>query len=235
MRFRSTAAACTLALALAACNETTDPGLPTSEVRLLNGGTAAPALDLMVGGQIVAQGIGADHASPFVDAPSGTQTLAIRASGTTTVLGSLSTTLVAGSRYTVMTIGTGSTLTPSVVADTGLARSDRANIRIINLVENPPAAPDSSTPPLLLDVYITAPGASLDGATPRLSMNGNWPSYSTLLYYDPGSWAVRFTTGGTKTVIAETGSIAIGAGQVRAVKLSRTPSGGWTTAVVEEP
>jgi hypothetical protein len=39
---------------------------------------------------------------------------------------------------------------------------------------------------------------------------------------------------GTKTVLAETAAIAIGAGQVLAVKLSRTAGGGWTTAVVAE-
>jgi hypothetical protein len=133
----------------------------------------------------------------------------------------------------VMASGSGSSLMPSIAADTGAVNPDRANIRIINIAV---AATDSSNmPPLLLvDVYITAPGVSLDGVLPRMSLNASAPSYSTLLYYDAGSWTVRFTSGGTKTVLAESGSLAIASGQVRAVKLSRTGSGGWTTSVVTE-
>jgi len=238
MRLRRLAyPACTAFLALGAACSSTDPGgLPTAQVRLLNGSTQSPALDLIVGGQVVAQGVATDQASSFGAAPSGSQTIVLRASDAGNLLSSVSTTLVPGARYTVVASGTGTSLTPSIASDTGAANPDRANIRIINVVDNPPDPADSSSfPPLLLvDVYVTAPGASIDGVAPELSLEASWPRYTTLLYYDPGNWTVRFTTAGTKTVLAETGSIAIGAGQVRAIKLARTGSGGWTTAVVTE-
>jgi hypothetical protein len=162
--------------------------------------------------------------------------IVLRVSDAGNLLAGVSTTLVPGARYTVLASGAGSSVTPSVTLDTGAVNPDRANIRIINVVDNPPDPSDSSSfpPPLLVDVYITAPGASIDGESPRMSLEVSWPRYSTLLHYDPGSWVVRFATAGTKTVLAETGSIAIGAGQVRAVKLGRTGSGDWTTAVVTE-
>ena len=234
MRTRWLAFPAGMLLALvAACSDTTSGGLPTAQVRLLNGATGAPALDLVVGGQVIAQGIATDEASSFGDAPSGSQTIGLRASGSTALLTSVNTTLIPGSRYTVMASGSGSALTPSIAADTGAVNPDRANIRIINIAAA--AADSSNMPPLLLvDVYITSPGASLDGVLPRMSLNASAPSYSTLLYYDAGSWTVRFTSGGTKTVLAESGSIAIASGQVRAVKLSRTGSGGWTASVVTE-
>jgi hypothetical protein len=238
MRLRRLAyPACTAFLALGAACSTTDPGgLPTAQVRLLNGSTQALTLDLIVGGQVVAQGVGADQASSFGEAPSGSQTIVLRASEAGNLLSSLNTTLVPGARYTVMASGTGTSLTPSIASDTGAANPERANIRIINVVDNPPDPSDSSSfpPPLLVDVYISAPGASIDAEFPRMALEVSWPRYSTLLYYDPGSWIVRFTTAGTKTVLAETGSIAIGAGQVRAINLRRTGGGGWTTAVVTE-
>jgi hypothetical protein len=238
MRLRTLAVpACTAFFVLAAACSSTDPGgLPTAEVRLLNGSTQGLTLDLIVGGQVVAQGVAMDQASGFGAAPSGSQTVALRASGAGTVLSTVTTTLVPGARYTVMASGTGASLSPSIASDTGAANPDRANIRIINVVDNPPDPADSSSfpPPLIVDVYITAPGASIDGVSARMSLDVSWPRYSTLLYYDPGSWVVRFTAAGTKTVLAETGSMAIGAGQVRAVKLGRTGSGGWTTAVVTE-
>ena len=235
MRLRRLAYTAFLALG-AACSSTDPGGLPTAQVRLLNGSTEFPALDLFVGGQLVAQGIATDQASSFVAAPSGSQTVVLRASDAGNLLAGVSATLVPGARYTVLASGAGSSVTPSVTLDTGAVNPDRANVRIINVVDNPPNPADSSSfpPPLLVDVYITAPGASIDGVSPRMSLEVSWPRYSTLLYYDPGSWIVRFTTAGTKTVLAETGSIAIGAGQVRAVKLGRTGSGGWTTAVVTE-
>jgi hypothetical protein len=238
MRLRRLAyPACTAFLALGAACTSTDPGgLPTAQVRLLNGSTQSPALDLIVGGQVVATAVATDQASSFGEAPSGSQAVVLRASGAGNLLASVNATLVPGARYTVMASGTGTSLTPSIASDTGAANPDRANIRIINVVDNPPDPADSSSfPPLLIvDVYITAPGASIDGVSPRMSLEVSWPRYTTLLYYDPGSWTVRFTTAGTKTVLAETGAIAIGAGQVRAVKLGRTGSGGWTTAVVTE-
>jgi hypothetical protein len=229
---------CTAFLALGAACSSTDPGgLPTTQVRLLNGSTQSVTLDLVVGGQVVAQGIVMDEASSFEDAPSGSQTIALRSSGSGTVLSSVSTTLIPGARYTVMASGTASSLTPSIASDTGAVNPDRANLRIINVVDNPPNPADSSThlPLLIVDVYVTAPGAGIDTKAPRMSLDASWPRYSTLLYFDPGSWIVRFTSAGTKTVLAETGSIAIGAGQVRAIKLSRTAGGGWTTSVITEP
>jgi hypothetical protein len=229
--------ACTAFLMLGvACSDSTNPGLPTAQVRLLNGAAQSPALDLVVGGQVVAQGVAMDQASMFGSAPSGSQTIALRASGAGTLLTSVNATLVPGARYTVMASGLGAELTPSIAADTGDVNPDRANLRIINVVDNPPDPADSSSypPPLIVDVYITAPGASLEGVSPRLAMEVSWPRYTTLLYYDPGTWTVRFTSAGTQTVLAETGAIAVGAGQVRAVKLSRTAGGGWTTAVVTE-
>lgn len=229
--------ACAALLALSGACSSTDPGgNPTAEVRLLNGSAEFPALDLFVGGQLVAEGIATDQASSFVAAPSGSQMIVLRASDSGNLLAGVNTTLVPGARYTVLASGAGSSVTPSVTLDTGAVNPDRANVRIINVVDDPPDPADSSSfpPPLFVDVYITAPGASIEGQSSTMSLEASWPRYSTLLHYDPGSWVVRFTSAGTKTVLAETGAIAIGAGQVRAVKLSRTAGGGWTTAVVTE-
>jgi hypothetical protein len=65
--------ACAVLLALSGACSSIDPGAPTAEVRLLNGSAEFPALDLFVGGQLVAEGITTDQASSFVAAPSGSQ------------------------------------------------------------------------------------------------------------------------------------------------------------------
>jgi hypothetical protein len=205
-------------------------------IRMMNTATAA-ALDLLVGGQVVAGAVQYEQASAPVRVPGGNRTLAVRESGATTLLASRSAVLTAGSRYTIMVSGTTDALvlTPSVVADTGLARPDRANLRIIN-VSTIVMPQDSSSlpPPIPLDVYITAPGTSLTGAASQLSLDARVSSYSSLLYFDPGSYVVRFVTPGTTTVVAETAAFSVAAGQVRAITLQRQGNGTWKTSVVAE-
>jgi hypothetical protein len=145
--------------------------------------------------------------------------------------------LTAGAKYTVMVSGSlaALVLTPSVVVDTGLARPDRANLRIIN-ISTIVIPPDSASqpPPIPLNVYISAPGVALAGLGSQLSLDARVSSYSTLMYFDPGTYIVRFVTPGTTNVVAETATISINAGQVRAVTLQRLSDGTWRTSVVAE-
>lgn len=230
-----------IGLALAACSEPAgiDNGNQgTAQVRMMNAAIGAPALDLVVGGKVIASGVGFEQASPLASMPGGAQMLVIRRAGQSVDLASRAVTVTPNAKYALVVSGTlaALALTPSVTSDTGLARPDRANIRIINIGADVPAPTDSAhiPPPVLLDVYITAPGAGIGSRTPTLSMDARYSSYSTLIYFDPGDWTVRFTTAGTKTVVATTATIPISAGQVRAVTLQRTAGGGFTTSVVTE-
>lgn len=231
------AAALGIVLGVAACGTPTENANEgTAQVRFMNAAAGTPALDLVIGGQLVASGVAYEQASGLSSAPAGTQTLAVRRSGESANLATRSVPITANAKYTLVVSGTlaSLTLTPSVVSDTGLARPDRANIRIINIGADAPVDSAQAPPAVLLDVYVTAPGADLGPLTPTLSMDARYSSYSSLIYFDPGTWVVRFTSAGTKTVVASTASIPIAAGQVRAVTLQRTPSGGFSTSVVTE-
>ncbi len=240
-RFGTGGALLAIGLALAGCGEPAgvDNGNQgTAQVRMMNAAAGTPALDLVVGGRVIATGVLFEQSSPPASMPGGTQMLAIRQSGQTANLATRSVTITPNAKYALVVSGTLASLalTPSVTSDTGLARPDRANIRIINIGADVPAVTDSAhiPPPVLLDVYITAPGADLGSRNPNLSMDARYSSYSTLIYFDPASWVVRFTNAGTKTVVATTATIPIAAGQVRAVTLQRTAGGGFTTSVVAE-
>ena len=225
--------------ALAACGS--EPGGPgedgTASVRLMHAAAGASALDLVVGGQVVAGGIRYEHASAPTLIAGGTRTVAIRKTGEAGALLTRTVALAPGGRYAMVVSGSQAALvlTPSVVVDTGLARPDRANLRIIN-VSTVVMPQDSSAmpPPIPLNVVITAPGVPLAGAGSQLSLDARISSYSTLLYFDPGTYVVRFVTPGTTTVVAETAAIPIAAGQVRAVTLQRLADGSWRTSVVAE-
>ena len=229
----------TIGLSLAACGEPAgvDNGNQgTAQVRMMNAAAGTPALDLVVGGKVIAGGVQFEQSSVLASMPGGTQTLAIRRSGQTANLVTKSVSITPNAKYALVVSGTlaSLSLTPTVTVDTGLAKPDRANIRIINIGADFPTDSSQAPPPVLLDVYFTAPGADLNGATSFISIDARYSSYSTLIYFDPGSWVVRFTSAGTKTVVASTVTIPIAVGQVRAVTLQRTAGGGFTTSVVVE-
>jgi len=224
-------------LALAACSDTGGPNEGTVTMRMMHTAAGASALDLMVGGQVIAGGVQFERASAPATAPGGPQTLAVRRTGESAVLASKNITLTPGAEYTVMVSGSlgDLVLTPSVVVDTGNARPDRANLRIIN-ISTIVMPTDSSNlpPPIPLDVFITAPNAALAGLPSQLSLDARVSSYSSLIYFDPGTLMVRFVTPGTTTVVASTAEIPIAAGAVRAVTLQRQSDGTWRTSVVVE-
>jgi hypothetical protein len=227
--------ASTALLLTSACGSDTGPETegPVAEVRLLNSAVDANSLDLLVGGTVVLNGVEFRSTSDFVTVPAGTRTLAVRAHGNTALLRSTETTLNEGGRYSIVAGGVVLSVAPvSAALDTGSVKSDRANIRIINVASSPDSG--STAPQDLLDVHITAPGASLEGHDPQLSLDARYSSYSTLIYFDPGSWVVRFTRAGTSTVVAASESVAIGAGQVRAFVLEKLAGGTYRLNTVSE-
>ncbi len=226
-----------IALLLAiGCGSDTEPNPepgPTAEVRLLHGAVDATSLDLLVGNTVVLNGVEFRHTSGFVEVPAGVRTLAVRKSGNSSVLRSLETTLTAGARYSIVAGGVVLSVAPvSEALDTGAVKTDRANLRIINVASTPDSG--NTAPQDLLDVHITAPGASLAGHNPQLSLDARSSSYSTLLYFDPGNWVVRFTRAGTTDVVAASETTAIGSGQVRAFMLEKLAGGTYRLTVVAE-
>lgn len=225
--------------ALASCSEPGGPagGEGTATIRMMNAASGTSALDLVVGGKLVAGGVAYQQASPGVTVPGGMQTLAVRPTGESGILASKSAELLPGGKYTLMVSGsaTALVLTPSVVVDTGNALPDRANLRIINVsTVVMPQDSAQAPPPIPLEVYISAPGVPLPAAGSQLSLDARFSSYSTLIYFDPGTYVVRFVTPGTTTVVAETEAFPVAAGQVRAITLQRQPDGVWRTSVVAE-
>ena len=65
-------------------------------------------------------------------------------------------------------------------------------------------------------------------------MDAEVPSYSTLMYIDPGSLEVRYAPTGTTTVVAGTGAFPAAAGEVWVVLLERLDGGGFSATVVPE-
>lgn len=221
-----------LALLLAACaspNDSSPEG--TAEVRLFHGVADLGSITVTADGAVIQQSVPYGRLTGPAELPAGTHTFLVRSGNTPLVTRAVA--LNDGQALTLVLARTGAALQLNATVDTGLAQPDRANLRLISTPEVPRVPGDSSAGALagLLDVYVTAPGASLTGESPRLSMDTGYPSYSSFLYYAPGGWLVRFTRAGTKDVVAEAGPVAFAAGEAKAVVIRRTAAGEWTTTV----
>jgi hypothetical protein len=232
------AAAATLLLGsvVAACDESTNdangPEGPTAEVRLFNGASSAPALDLLVGDVTVAAGVPYGDATEPITIPAGAQSLEVRDAVSSVVVGSVDATLAAGGEYTLTAGGNALNLVTPATVDTGAPLPDKANIRIV--VSAPPFTDSASAPPPVpLNVHLAPPGTLLIGRTPELSLDARFPSYSSLLHLDPGTLVVSFVAPTTDAVVAATDPMGYGAGTVRAVMLEQV-GGGWAVTVVDE-
>ena len=232
---RRLAALALAALVVAACDDYDDdtgPDPAEAEVRVMNGASAAAAVDLRADGAVVLADVPYGTTSAYADVPAGARTLTLHDAGTGAQLATLDATLDEGEAYSLLAASTVLGLVQPSPVDTGLPLPDRANIRFVNVA--PPFDSASTPPPLLLDVHLTAAGADLAGHAPQFTMDAEVPSYSSLVYGDPGSLEVRYTTMGTTAVVAGTGAFPAAAGEVWVVMLERLEGGGFSATVVPE-
>jgi hypothetical protein len=212
-----------LALASAACSESTPPGQSEAELKLVHVSASVGAADVFVGGERVI----ADQAfgtSRLVRVPAGNQQLSIRKNGQS--LRTLGVLLSASHVNSVVLSDSGLQASSVVTPDTGQAISNRANIRLINITSGNAAAPT------LLHVLINAPGVSPDSVA-RLGIDTQIASHGTLMYFDPGHFRFRFVPQGTTTVLTEV-EFDVAAGEKKAVVLQRE-NGVYRAEVVTEP
>jgi len=110
--------------------------------------------------------------------------------------------------------------------DTGQVISNRANIRMVNVVG------PTTQPPTLLQVKVTAPNANPDSVM-TFGMDTQIASYGTLMYFDPGHFSFRYLPSGGATVLLET-AFDVAAGETKAVVLERGADGVYRVQVVVE-
>ena len=121
------------------------------------------------------------------------------------------------------TLGVGAEV--ALVPDTNTApAAGKSRLRLLN------AASGTGT----LDGYVTLPGVDLASIAPAVS--GLSPAGPTkYLELEPGTYDVRLTTFGTKTVVIIAGNVTLAVGQVRTFVVLPTRIGGFTTTSVILP
>lgn len=216
MRFTQLALVLAAALGAAACDD--DNTGPDSEarVRVVHASPDAPNVDVLIDGAAVLTDVPFGAASTYLPVEAGDRELQVRAAGTSTVVIEDDQDLDDGSDYTVIASGLVASISALELADDNSApAAGQIKLRVVHGAPSAPA----------VDVYVTAPGADLNAATPTLA-SVPFRAASDYLEVPAGNYQVRVTVAGTKTVAIDTGTLTLSAGQVRTAIALDAPGGG---------
>lgn len=199
-------------LTIAACGGTADQ----ARVRVLHASPDAPAVDVLLDGGKVVSGAPFKTASSYLKVDAGSRKIEVRAAGGTADVISANVPFSKNTDTTVVAANKVASIEPLVLADDNTPpASGKVKVRVVHGAPSAPA----------VDVYVTAPGASLTSATPTLS-NVPFKGVSAYLPVDAGSYQVRVTVAGTKTVAIDSGKVDLAAGQIRTIVAVDNSGGG---------
>jgi Domain of unknown function (DUF4397) len=197
-----------LALLLVAGTVISEGGCGNSgdtRLRGINALPNSPSVDFLIDTLTLAAGVSYGAASPYVAINPGARTIQANTAGTATSLITSAITVSKQTDTTYVALGPSDSLTTLVLTDDNSAPPDGyAKLRMIH------AAPGLGT----TDVYLTDPNADLNTVTPTFSALP-YSGVSTYFSAGAGNYRLRVTTGGTKTVIVDSGSLTLGAGEIR--------------------
>lgn len=213
-----------LAIALVACSDGTSTEGPTTQLKVVHAASAVGAVDVQVGNRAVISGLPYGQSSALTSVPAGAQQLTFRSGSTT--LAQLDVTLIPNG-INAVTVGNDTVQVTPVTPDTGMAISNRANVRMINIVGT------NTSPPVHLRVLLNFPDVSPD-STAVFGLNTTIASHGPLMYFNPGHFRIRFVPEGGTTVLTET-EFDVAAGQKKAIVLSRDDAGAYSVRIVTEP
>jgi hypothetical protein len=205
-------------LAVSACDDDDDVTAPstTAQLRVVHASPDAPNVDVLVDNAAALTNVAYKGASNYLPVPSGSRNLKVRATGTTTVVIDQTATLNQSTAYTVLATGRVASIAPLLLTD-DQASPAAGNIRL-RLVHASPTAGN-------VDIYVTATTADITTATPTLA-NVAFRAASNYLEAPAGTYRVRITPAGTKTVAIDVNNVALTAGQVRTAVAVDAPGGG---------
>lgn len=208
----------------AACTDGTGTGGPTTQLKVVHAAAALGAVDVQVGNRAVITGLPYGQSSALTDVPGGAQHITVR-SGSVVIAQLDAMLTMAG--VNAITVGDDTVQVTPVTPDTGIAISNRANVRMINIVGT------NTSEPTNLDVLLNFPDVSPDSVA-VFGLNTTIASHGPLMYFNPGHFRVRFVPDGGSAVLTEA-EFDVAAGQKKAIVLSRSDAGVYSVRIVTEP
>lgn len=174
-------------------------GTSSPQYRTVHANPFIPNVDFAVNGTVKITNVGFKNVSNYFGIDATATTATVSNTGSATPLASANFSPANGHRYTALAIvGANASATSLALIDDPYNKSilsDKARVRTFNASYNAPN----------VDVYVTAPNADLTTVGPTMSgaAYGAASPVSTQdsIYIDGGTYQVRVTTAGTKTVI----------------------------------
>jgi uncharacterized protein DUF4397 len=203
----------------AACSDDDDntgPAVADARVRVVHASPDAPSVDVLVDDAVALPNVPYLGVSDYLDVPSGDRNFKVNAAGTATTVIDADANLAEDGKYTVIASGLLNAIEPLVLEDDDIAPA-AGNVRV-RAVHGAPSAP-------AVDVYVTAPGTDLTAETPVLT-NVVFGQAADYLEVPAGTYQVRVTPAGAKTVVIDSGSLTLASGQVRTAIAVDAPGGG---------
>lgn len=187
MRFLTLALTLAAGTLLAACGGGGDSD-SNAQIRLLNASSGYSSLDLSIDSATANANVAYASAGSYASIATSGATAAVQTSGVGTTVISTTPSLTAGSNYTLIAYGWAGGMRTGLLQESEEApASGKSKLLVFNL------APDAGA----LDIYVTAAGDSLDGATPMATNVGGGSSTGYNLI-NSGTYRVRLTGYGNK-------------------------------------
>jgi hypothetical protein len=178
------------------------PMTPTSQIRVLHASPDAPAVDVTAGATTLVTNAAYKDATAFRTVPAGSTAVKVNVAGTSTTVINATVNLRSDKVYTVIAANAVASLEPLVIEeDPAAPPAGQVAVRVVH------AAPQVGA----VDVYVTAPGASLTTATPTLAAVP-FKGVSNRLTIPAATYQVRITGAGSKSPVYDSGSVALAAG-----------------------
>jgi len=192
------------------------PGPQTAFLRVVHASPDAPPVDVLVDGAVALQNVPYEAFSGYLPVEAGLTNVQVRPTGTTTTVINVTPDLAAGKSYTALAVNPVATITALLLEDDRTPPGSGAvEVRVVH---GAPSAPN-------VDVYVTAPGADINTATPVLT-NVPYLGVSDYLSVPPGTYQVRVTVAGTKTVAIDSGALTLDGNSIRTAVALDAPGGG---------
>ena len=185
-----------LAVIVAGCGHGSSSGGSTN-LRVFNALVDGGSINVAVGSKTPVTGLPFEGQTGYQSVDSGTQEFKVGIVGGTSTIIDTNFSLSGSSNYTYIVYGTASAPTSQLLSDTVTApASGLFQIRVTNIAFGSNG----------FDVYVTAPGASLDTASPNIS-NVTYNNSSAFTQLSSGSMQLRLTLHNSKQVIYDAGTV----------------------------
>ena len=166
----------------------------------------APPVDVEVDNETVLEDVSYTESSPYLEVPS-VLNVKVKAAGTDTVVIDEDLVLIPDGDQTVIAVNFLADIEALLLFDNNTPPGD-GNVKV-RAVHGAPSAPN-------VDIYVTAPDADIEELEPTLT-NIPFLGVSDYLEVPAADYRVRVTPTGTKTVVIDSGTLSLFAGEIRTI------------------